>query len=51
VIPARGSVFGARYSYVDRRAPHAKLTYRLQTVGTDGSPVRARPRVSTLIRY
>jgi hypothetical protein len=37
LIPARGSVSGARYTFVDRRAPAAGLTYRLQTVGTDGS--------------
>jgi hypothetical protein len=37
MIPARGSVSGGRYSLVDRRAPRAKLTYRLQAVGTDGS--------------
>jgi hypothetical protein len=37
MIPAKGAVSGARYSFVDRRAPHTKLTYRLQAVGTDGS--------------
>jgi hypothetical protein len=37
LIPAKGSVAGARYSFVDRRAPRAKLIYRLQAVGTDGS--------------
>ena len=37
MIPAKGSVSGARYSLVDRRAPRARLTYRLQAVGTDGS--------------
>jgi hypothetical protein len=37
MIPARGSVSGGRYSLVDRRAPRARLTYRLQAVGTDGS--------------
>jgi hypothetical protein len=37
LIRARGSVAGARYSLVDRRAPSGKLTYRLQAIGTDGS--------------
>jgi hypothetical protein len=37
LIAAKGSVSGARYSFVDRRAPRGKLTYRLQAVGTDGS--------------
>jgi hypothetical protein len=37
LIPARGSVSGARYSFLDKRAPRAKLIYRLQAVGTDGS--------------
>jgi hypothetical protein len=37
LIPARGSISGARYSFVDRHAPHAKLSYQLQAVGTDGS--------------
>jgi hypothetical protein len=36
-VRARGSVAGARYSLLDRRAPRGKLTYRLQAVGTDGS--------------
>jgi len=37
LIPARGSVSGARYFFLDKRAPRGKLTYRLQAVGTDGS--------------
>jgi hypothetical protein len=37
LIPSKGSVSGARYSFVDRRAPRGKLTYQLQAVGTDGS--------------
>src|SRR5262249_16870907 len=37
LIAARGSVAGARYSFLDRRAPARKLAYRLQAVGTDGS--------------
>jgi hypothetical protein len=37
LIRAHGSVAGARYSLLDRRAPRGKLTYRLQAVGTDGS--------------
>jgi len=37
MIPAKGAVSGARYSFVDRRAPRTKLTYRLQAVGADGS--------------
>jgi hypothetical protein len=37
LIPSKGTVSGARYSFLDRRAPHGKLTYQLQAVGTDGS--------------
>jgi hypothetical protein len=37
LIPANGSISGARYSFLDRRAPHGKLRYRLQAVGIDGS--------------
>ena len=37
LVPAKGSVAGARYSFLDRRVPHGKLAYRLQAVGTDGS--------------
>jgi hypothetical protein len=37
LIPAKGSVGGARYSFHDRRAPRGKLRYRLQAVGRDGS--------------
>jgi len=37
LIPAKGSVAGARYSLLDRRAPLGKLTYRIQSVGADGS--------------
>jgi hypothetical protein len=37
LIPAKGSVAGARYSLLDRRAPRGKLAYRLQAIGTDGS--------------
>jgi hypothetical protein len=37
LIPAHGSVSGARYSFLDRRAPRGRLSYRLQAVGTDGS--------------
>jgi hypothetical protein len=37
LIPAKGSVSGARYSFLDRRAPHGKLRYRLQAIGKDGS--------------
>jgi hypothetical protein len=37
LIPASGFVSGARYSFLDRRAPRARLSYRLQEVGTDGS--------------
>jgi len=37
LIRADDSVLGARYSFLDRRAPHGKLMYRLQAVGTDGS--------------
>jgi hypothetical protein len=37
LIRAHGSVAGARYSLLDRRAPRGKLKYRLQAVGTDGS--------------
>jgi len=36
-IAAKGSVAGARYSFLDRRAPKGKVRYRLQAVGTDGS--------------
>jgi hypothetical protein len=37
LIPAKGSLSGARYSFLDRRAPRGRLTYRLQAVGSDGS--------------
>lgn len=37
LIRAHGSVSGWRYSFVDRHAPHATLTYRLQALGADGS--------------
>ena len=37
LIRAKGSVSGARYAFLDRRAQDGKLTYRLQAVGTDGS--------------
>jgi hypothetical protein len=37
LIPAKGSVSGARYSFIDSRAPRGKVTYRLQGVGTDGA--------------
>lgn len=37
LIRARGSVSGWRYSFLDRHAPYAALTYKLQAVGTDGS--------------
>ena len=37
LIPAKGWVAGARYSFLDRRVPHRKLAYRLQAVGSDGS--------------
>jgi hypothetical protein len=37
LIPAKGSLSGARYAFLDQRAPHGKLTYRLEKVATDGS--------------
>jgi hypothetical protein len=37
LIPTKGSVSGARYSFLDARAPRAKLVYLLQAVGADGS--------------
>lgn len=37
LIAAKSSVSGARYTFLDRRAPRGKLTYRLQAVGADGS--------------
>jgi hypothetical protein len=37
LIVAKGSLAGARYSFLDRRAPKGKVSYRLQAVGTDGS--------------
>ena len=37
LIRAHGLVAGARYSFLDHAAPHGKLVYRLQAVGTDGS--------------
>jgi hypothetical protein len=37
LIPARGSVSGARYSFRDRLAPHGKVLYRLQAVSRDGT--------------
>jgi uncharacterized repeat protein (TIGR01451 family) len=37
LIPSKGSVFGGRYSFLDRRAPRAKVSYRLQAVDRNGS--------------
>ena len=37
LIVAKGSVSGARYTFVDPRAPRGKLTYRLQAVDRDGT--------------
>jgi hypothetical protein len=53
LIPARGSLSGATYSYVDRRAPRAaRLRYWLQVVDVDGSrtwrgPIRVRTKSAT----
>jgi hypothetical protein len=35
----RHPLAGARYSFLDRTAPHGKLTYRLQAVAADGSRI------------
>lgn len=37
LIPSRGSVSGARHSFLDRRAPRGKVSYRLQAVDTNGA--------------
>lgn len=37
LIPSRGSVSGARYSFLDRRAPRGKVSYRLQAVDSSGA--------------
>jgi hypothetical protein len=37
IVPAKGSLSGARYSFLDRRAPRGKLTYRLQAVDRNGT--------------
>jgi hypothetical protein len=37
LIAAKGAVSGAGYSFLDRSAPHGRLTYRLQVVATDGT--------------
>jgi len=53
LLPARGSITGASYSYVDRRAPtRGALRYWLQVVDIDGSrtwrgPVRVRTKSAT----
>jgi hypothetical protein len=53
LVPARGSIAGAKYTYRDRRAPRvASLRYWIQVVGTDGSrtwkgPIRVRARSRT----